>query len=54
MYNKVILIGRLTATPEMVKTASKGSRKLGMSCRFKEQLLPYKLVISLLTQIILC
>ena len=22
MYNKVILIGRLTATPEMVKTAS--------------------------------
>jgi len=25
-----------------------------MSCRFKEQLLPYKLVISLLTQIVLC
>ena len=32
MYNKVILIGRLTATPEMVKTASDRSLYTCHSC----------------------
>lgn len=38
MYNKVIMIGRLTATPEMVKTATEKSVArvtLAVNRRFK-------------------
>ena len=40
MYNKVILIGRLTATPEMVKTPNDKSVTrvtLAVNRRFKRQ-----------------
>ena len=60
MYNKVILIGRLTATPEMVKTASDRSFTrvtVAVNRRYKtqngeRQLIPSFLLPLLVAQLI--
>lgn len=48
MYNKVILIGRLTATPEMVKTASDRSFTrvtVAVNRRYKTQMVSVRLTL---------